>query len=114
MKIIELCKNRTKATLVLTLIIEAITLFFRFGLGLESTRDTASTVGRLTFGIRIHHGYIGLALLIATFFFSRLKKHRYVSCIQVAGASLLLSDIIHHIILFLVTGSSDFDLVYSN
>lgn len=44
-------------------IFELITILFRFGLGIQSTRDTAF-IGALTFGIRIHHGYIGLLLML--------------------------------------------------
>src|SRR5258708_2352507 len=49
--------------LLLALVIEGFTVVLRFGLHLESTRDTASTIGTMTFGLRIHHGYIGLFLL---------------------------------------------------
>ena len=51
-------------TVLLTILIEAITVFNRFVLGLTATRDTASTLGVLTGGVRIHHGYIGLLLII--------------------------------------------------
>ncbi|MFZ5949954.1 MAG: hypothetical protein ACOYXC_04585 [Candidatus Rifleibacteriota bacterium] len=95
----------------LTLAIEAITLFFRFGLSLESTKHTASTVGRLTGGIRIHHGYIGiLFLLLLTL--PALRKSNFGNILLVIGASLAISDIIHHSILYFVTGSADLDLVY--
>jgi hypothetical protein len=100
-----------KLTLILTTVIESITLTFRFGLGLQSTRDTAATVGRLTFGIRIHHGYIGI-LLAALYTIPALKKHPKSKFLLVLGLSLFFSDIIHHSILYFVTGSSDFDLVY--
>ncbi|HBE71421.1 MAG TPA: hypothetical protein DDW52_25020 [Planctomycetaceae bacterium] len=49
----------------LTALIEAVTCVMRFGLQLESTRDTASLLSWFTFGYRIHHGYIGLLLTIA-------------------------------------------------
>ena len=44
----------------LTLLIEAVTCAFRWGLDLQSTRDT-SFLAPLTFGVRIHHGYVGAA-----------------------------------------------------
>jgi hypothetical protein len=53
--------------LVLTITLELITLALRFGARLESTRDTASTIGRLTFGLRIHHGYVGLAIILVAY-----------------------------------------------
>ena len=99
-----------KKILFLTTIIEAVTLFFRFGLGLKSTESTASTIGKLTFGIRIHHGYIGLLLIIATYIFK--PKNKVTEYLPIIGWSLFLSDIIHHLILYVVTGSADFDLVY--
>ena len=58
-------RQTIRAILFLTLVFESVTCFFRFGLGMESTRDTASTVGRyITGGIRIHHGYVGILLLL--------------------------------------------------
>ncbi|MEW6711619.1 MAG: hypothetical protein AB1403_17485 [Candidatus Riflebacteria bacterium] len=99
------------ATFVLTVAIEAITLFFRFGLGLESTKHTASTVGQFTGGIRIHHGYIGILLLLLLAL-PTLRKSKFCNIFLVIGASLAISDIIHHSILYLVTGSADLDLVY--
>ncbi|NLI76360.1 MAG: hypothetical protein GX442_07960 [Candidatus Riflebacteria bacterium] len=92
-------------------LIEGVTALFRFGLGLESTRDTAATVGRLTGGIRIHHGYIGvLLLLIARRLVREGPARRWA---LILGWSLALSDLIHHfVVLWLATGSPQFDLVY--
>jgi hypothetical protein len=106
------CKDRLKATFILTFVIETITLLFRFGFGLKSTESTASTVGKLTFGIRIHHGYIGLLMLLLVAIFPAFRRSRFSDSTIVIGASLLVSDIIHHSILYFVTGSADFDLVY--
>ena len=107
----KFCSTRRQATIVLTLVIEAVTLFFRFGLGLKSTEHTASTVGKLTMGIRFHHGYAGLILLLLLFL-RRFKQSRAADTIFVVGMSMLISDIIHHSLLYLLTGSADFDLVY--
>ncbi len=41
--------------LVLAVLFEAITLAFRFGLNLQSTRDTDG-IAAWTFGLRVHHG----------------------------------------------------------
>ena len=49
------------AAIVLTLLIEGVTILGRFAFGMESTRDTAC-LGRFTFGLRIHHAYIGVLL----------------------------------------------------
>lgn len=99
-----------KKILFLTIIIEAVTLFFRFELGLKLTESTASTIGKLTFGIRIHHGYIGIPLIISKFIFK--PKNKFTEQLPIIGWALFLSDAIHHLILYVVTGSADFDLVY--
>jgi len=96
--------------LLLALAIEAVTVFFRFGLGWESTRDTASTVGALTGGIRIHHGYVGLLLILVASAFRRHPKARWL---LILGLGLAASDLIHHfLVLWPIVGSPQFDLVY--
>jgi hypothetical protein len=79
----------------LTVILEVLTCISRFGLGLQSTRDTASTIGVLTCGIRIHHGYIGVVMLMfAVRWWHRSPvRARYVLLIAIA---LIASDLIHH------------------
>ena len=97
---------------ILTVIIEAVTVFFRFGMGLESTRDTASTVGRLTFGIRIHHGYVGVVMAAAVLLLMR-KESKWRSWLLAIGIALIASDLIHHIlVLWPITGSPEFHMVY--
>lgn len=101
-----------KAVLILTVALELVTLILRFGFHLESTRDT-EVIGLFTFGLRVHHGYCGLALLIVAYGLSpshaRLSRLGYVW-----GWSLLLSDLIHHfLVLWPVTGSPQFDFFYN-
>jgi hypothetical protein len=67
-RLVALSQNRARAAIVATVAIESVTLLFRFGLGLQSTVHTASTVGRLTMGIRFHHGYAGIILLLLLYF----------------------------------------------
>ena len=95
-----------------TVLIEAVTVFLRFGLRLESTKHTASTVGRLTGGIRIHHGYIGVAaLLVAVAVLGRFPG--VGRWLMVIGLSLVLSDLAHHfLVLWPIVGDPQFDLVY--
>ncbi|MFC1462884.1 hypothetical protein ACFLQU_04680 [Verrucomicrobiota bacterium] len=96
----------------LTVVIEVITAVMRFGLKMQSTRDTASTVGALTRGIRIHHGYIGLlAIIVAA---CLLKAAPALSrWVLVGGIALVASDLIHHfVVLWLVVGDPEFHLVY--
>ncbi len=99
-------------TFALTLVIELICVVLRFGLQLDSTRDTASTIGRLTFGIRIHHGYCGAALMLVAY----LLIARYPRLARwglIIGLALVLSDLIHHfLVLWPLTGSPHFDLTY--
>ena len=96
----------------LTVALEVLTCALRFGAKLESTRDTASTVGRLTFGVRIHHSYIGAVVLIVAMVILNRRPWlgRYLLII---GAGLLFSDLIHHfLVLYPITGSPHFHLWY--
>jgi hypothetical protein len=96
--------------LALTLLFEAVTCLFRFGLHLQSTRDTG-VLRHLTFGLRIHHGYIGLLLIIAA---PVLPKGGFLQtwCLRI-GAALVLSDLVHHfLVLWPITGDPAFDLTY--
>jgi len=82
----------------------------RFGLGLESTRDTAA-LAAWTFGIRIHHGYIGL-LVFALSYLGRLPP-RYQSWARIVGVALVVSDLVHHfVVLWPITGDHQFHLRY--
>jgi hypothetical protein len=102
--------DTTKSIVGLTLIIELITIFLRFGLNMKTSNTTALIVGKFTFGIRIHHGYIGILLIImAVFFPTALVSNRLL----ITGMSLFLSDVIHHfLVLWPITGSPEFDLLY--
>jgi len=100
------------ATLITAAIIEAVTLFFRFGLRLQSTRDTR-WLARWTGGIRIHHGYVG-AVAIGPFLLAPLAPVVADIGVIIAGA-LILSDLAHHfLVLWPLTGSPQFDLTYES
>ncbi len=72
----------------------------------------ASTIGTLTFGYRIHHGYIGL-LLIPLGIALDEGRYRVGWLCFVIGVALFLSDAIHHfLVLWPLTGSPQFDFVY--
>jgi len=91
-------------------VVEAITVFFRFGLGLKAQKNTPWEE-HLFFGLRIHHGYIGVILLILTLAFQQKKGWRNMFIIS--GVSLFLSDLIHHfLVLWPITGYHDFYLWY--
>jgi hypothetical protein len=97
------------ASFTLALLIEALTIVLRFGFLLESTRDTAASIGVYTLGLRVHHGYIGLLLVPLGWCFPRGLRH----AVWIVGFGLLFSDLIHHfIVLWLIVGSPQFDFVY--
>jgi hypothetical protein len=98
------------ATLIGAAAIEAVTLLFRYGLDLRSTRDTR-WLARWTRGIRIHHGYVG-AVALGPFALAPVDPMISDIGVIVAGA-LLLSDLAHHfLVLWPLTGSPQFDLTY--
>jgi hypothetical protein len=81
------------AGLGLAVVIEAITAALRFGLHLESTRDTASSIGMLPLGWCFPAGLRHLLWIIAI--------------------GLIFSDLAHHfLVLWPITGSPQFDFVY--
>jgi hypothetical protein len=93
-------------------LIEAVTVLLRFGLQLEATRDTSSTLGRLTGGIRIHHGYVGLLVVVvaAAMLSRRPLLGRWL---LVVGCALVASDLVHHfLVLWPIVGDPEFYLVY--
>ena len=69
-------------------------------------------MGRLTFGIRIHHSYIGLLLLPAALLLEK-KSPRFAFHLSIIGLGLFSSDMIHHfLVLWIITGRPQFDLLY--
>lgn len=96
----------------LTVAFELLTCVLRFGLKLQSTRDTASTIGRLTCGIRIHHSYVGGAMMvIAAMVWDRYPRAAWWSL--AVGLGLFFSDMIHHfLVLWPIEGSPQFHLTY--
>jgi hypothetical protein len=100
-----------RPVLVLALLIEGVTCLARFGLGLESTRDTASLLAPLTGGWRIHHGMVG-AVLLPVFWLAR-REWPWRRRLLILAWALFLSDVVHHwLVLWPITGSPQFDLRY--
>ena len=99
-------------TVALTLVFEAVTVFLRFGLGYEATRDSASTIGQLTQGIRIHHSYVGL--LVVAIAWGLRSRHGVIGTWGLAvGMALVCSDLIHHfLVLWPILGDPMFHLFY--
>lgn len=101
-----------RSVLVWTAVFELVTLALRFGFSLESTRDTASTVGVITAGLRVHHSYLGILLLPLAAWLPRRAGWFEWKLAGIAGG-LICSDLIHHfVVLWLITGSPQFDLFY--
>lgn len=97
--------------LLLAALIEGITCLMRFGLGLQSTRDTA-WLARFTFGYRIHHGYIGALLLLGAVL---PGAGAWRNLLVAVGLGLVISDAVHHfIVLQATTGSSEFHIRYTD
>lgn len=95
---------------ILGIVIETITCILRFVLDLQSTRDTGH-LRHFTFGLRIHHGYIGLIAIVFAMGLTMPRSVRRWGF--VIGMALLVSDLVHHfIVLWYTTGSPQFDLVY--
>lgn len=96
---------------VLAIAVELFTVWIRFGLGLRATVDTAALAG-LTFGVRIHHGYVGVLLGLVGWWCLR-ENVGLRNLFLMAGLGLALSDFLHHVcVLWPITGSPEFDLFY--
>lgn len=96
---------------ILTVLFEGVTLLFRFGLKMESTRDT-NFLSILTFGYRIHHGYIGVLIALLAWLWPDLLS-KYSNWALALGLALIASDILHHFVfLWWLTGDPHFDFRY--
>jgi hypothetical protein len=90
--------------------IEAVTAALRFGLDLQSTRDTG-VIGYFTFGLRIHHGYLGVILAPIALCF----RQPWRNLLTIAAVGLFVSDLFHHfLVLWPLTGSPQFDFFYAS
>ncbi|MBM3321496.1 MAG: hypothetical protein FJY73_12555 [Candidatus Eisenbacteria bacterium] len=95
--------------LLLALAIEIATSVLRFGFGMKATESTAFLAG-YTAGLRIHHGYVGVALLLVSF---ALADPAWRKGALVAGIGLVVSDLAHHfLVLWLLTGHHEFYFRY--
>lgn len=96
--------------LLLTVAMEAVTCFLRFGADYQTTRDT-TYLAAWTFGLRIHHGYIGLFILLVLPIFRR-DRWLWWWAFRI-GVALVLSDLFHHfLVLWPITGDPAFHLFY--
>jgi hypothetical protein len=97
--------------LVLAVVFEIITCIFRFGLHLQSTRDTRGMAG-WTLGFRIHHAYPGVLLLLGALL---VGKGGWRTLLLLVGIGLVVSDLAHHFaVLWPLTGDPQFHLRYAD
>lgn len=97
--------------LIGALVFEGFTCLFRFGFGLAATQST-SWMAAFTFGFRIHHGYVGLVLLLLALAIGSPGLRR---ALIIAGVALTVSDLVHHLlVLWPITGSPEFHIRYSD
>lgn len=102
------CMPDLTTVLAWAVVIEAITILLRFGGKVSSQRLIKKVIKRfhLRFLPHIHHGMIGITLAVLGEIFGR-------GMLVNVGLGLLISDIIHHmVILWLLTGSPEFRLLY--
>lgn len=93
-----------------TLIGEAGTILTQFLLRWKF-RFVARLIGAITRGVRIHHGYLGAAALLAAWLVPLAPAWRHLALI--AGGTLVLTDLVHHtLVLWLFTGAPGFALRY--
>jgi hypothetical protein len=97
---------------VLVVLFELLTVVLRYGLGLDMTRDSASTLSGVTFGLRIHHGYVGVVLVLLAWLLCH-RGSRWLQVLLTLGLALVISDLVHHFaVMWPLEGDPHFDLVY--
>jgi hypothetical protein len=95
--------------LLLAVVFEAITCLLRFGFGL-SPHSGGRVFAKFTFGIRVHHGYIGLLLVLLSYL--PLSKRATVWMFRI-GVALVISDLIHHLlVLWPLEGNPQLNFFY--
>jgi hypothetical protein len=98
------------AIATITALVEGVTILLRFGVGLRSDEDTR-WIARITAGHRIHHAYLGVALMLASLLCDRASGAR--NALVIFGAGVALSDLVHHyLVLWPLTGSPEFNVRY--
>ncbi|MCA9784529.1 MAG: hypothetical protein KC518_13175, partial [Candidatus Cloacimonetes bacterium] len=92
-------------------LIEALTVYLRFGLQLQSQRETAF-LASFTCGLRVHHGYLGLMMILCSILLSSTASWKS-NALAIVGWALLSSDLVHHfVVLQMLTGDPQFHLTY--
>jgi hypothetical protein len=116
----RLLAQPVRSGLVLAVLIEGVTCFNRFVLGLRA-KDHLDLLTAPTMGLRVHHGHVGL-FLIAVWaggrLVARLRRGRgasggregpWLAAALALGIGLAVSDAVHHLlVLWPLTGSPEF------
>ena len=99
-------------TVGVTIFIEVLTLLGRFLIGIRAISDTPVRLQKLTFGYRLHHGYLGLGGLFMAGMIWSVGSH-WLIWLMIGSIALLASDFIHHFcILWPMTGDHEFFLCF--
>lgn len=96
--------------IISTIIIEIITLFGRFVFKKSSKENYFKILKKLNarYFIHFHHGFFGVIILLVSYFYG------FVFLFNL-GIGFILSDLVHHfVILWSITGSPEFHLIYKN
>ncbi len=95
--------------LLIVIIIESVTLLLRFFLKLKSPMIFRKVMEKSGFPyiIRIHHFFTGLIIALIAYFIQD-------SLIFNIGIGIALSDVLHHIILKIATGRSEFGVHFKD
>ena len=98
---------------IVLIIVEIITIFGRFVLKIRSMDIFIKIMKR--FGLKrmfhLHHGYIGIILIISSIFYPIIYNYSTLSI----GLAIFLSDLTHHfIVLNFIVGNPEFYIFYRN
>ena len=88
---------------------EALTCLLRFGAHMTAG-DSMHWMSSVTFGWRIHHGYVGVLLACCSLLF---RPGWLRNSLLMIGTGLFVSDLVHHFaVLWPLTGSPELLLRY--
>ena len=80
---------------LLILALEGLTCLFRFGFKIRAA-EKARLYARLTRGVRIHHGYVGVGVVLTGILLSPTGP--WQAPVLIVGFALLVSDLLHHFV----------------
>lgn len=95
--------------LTTAVVIEIITLIGRFGFNISTKRIWIKTMNKLgkKHWFHFHHVFLGLIIIL-------ISLVNYNPFILALGIGIAVSDIIHHLILWVVVGNPEFHILYKD